>query len=169
MPSFSTGPTFCLIPAVSMSVTGTPPTSRLTDTRSRVVPASFETMATGRLAIRFNNVDLPALTGPKSVTCTPSRTRSPILLSCRQSEISAINASTPSPIDATTDVGISSSGKSITASNSAAILMIAWRHRITGLRSAPCICDQACANCWPVSASIISLRLSTPSRSILPL
>eukprot|EP00961_Rhodomonas_salina_P081136 1091148-Rhodomonas_salina.1 len=64
-------------PAVSLKITGTPPSAKRTSITSRVVPAIGDTIAAGRLARRFNSELFPALGGPTSTALTPCRTISP--------------------------------------------------------------------------------------------
>ncbi len=65
MPALSPRPRPCLRasrkPAVSISMTGTPPRSRCTSMTSRVVPASSDTIATSRLASAFNRARLAGI------------------------------------------------------------------------------------------------------------
>ena len=72
-------------PAMSSSVSGSPPRSIRTSRTSRVVPATSEVSAASRRASAFSSVDLPTFGRPTSATSNPSRTRSairPPLSSC---------------------------------------------------------------------------------------
>ena len=59
------------IPAVSRSVTGSPPTSTDASTTSLVVPATGVTIARSLLLHAFNNELFPALGRPTMATETP--------------------------------------------------------------------------------------------------
>ena len=132
-PSASIRSPVCRTPAVSSNVTGTPLISRRTETTSRVVPASSDTIAASRPARRFSRVDFPALTGPSRLTVTPLRTCSPIRPSSRTPSIVRISALLSSRSCASTEGGRSSSAKSISASSRPPRRTISSRHPVTGL------------------------------------
>mmetsp|Transcript_4889 Transcript_4889/g.11747 ORF Transcript_4889/g.11747 Transcript_4889/m.11747 type:complete len:345 (+) Transcript_4889:73-1107(+) len=78
MPSDSiSSPGVTRSPAVSSTVTGSPPRSSRTWTMSRVVPGTAETIAASRAARMFSSDDFPALGGPTSEQRRPARMASP--------------------------------------------------------------------------------------------
>ena len=104
-------------PAVSVTTVRTPSRSRTTSTRSRVVPASSDTIATSLSARRLIRLDLPAFGAPRITTRNPSLRISAFRAPAIIAAISPASASISRHTSSATDPGTSpSSEKSSSAS-----------------------------------------------------
>ena len=106
-PSASTGSPGCRIPAVSIKRTGTPPSTAISSTVSRVVPGTSVTIARSSESRAFSRVDFPTLGRPTMAMVNPSRRTFPCELA-----VSSLSTRTASwPISASRPCcSISSSG-----------------------------------------------------------
>ena len=168
-PMLSTGSSVSRRPAVSASRRGIPPSSTVSSTTSRVVPAYWVTMDRWHPASRFIRVDFPALGRPAITVRTPSRYTFPTskLSSSRESSWAACSRLWDRAWFST--AGTSSSGKSAQAARCAPSPVSSSRMAPTRWDRAPLLPAWASRAACSPPAPMSSITASAWVRSIFPL
>ena len=152
-------------PAVSISTKGVPPIATGASSRSRVVPAMAEVIATSRSLNALIRLDFPIFGGPAMATRMPSRSRSADGRASQASIGPAIAAKAARKSSGATSA---SSEKSSDASTRAASASRARRQVSICRLSAPPASAIAARRCDSVSAWRRSASPSLSARSIRP-
>ncbi|GMU73122.1 MAG: hypothetical protein AMXMBFR42_25770 [Burkholderiales bacterium] len=169
MPSRSTVSAASRRPAVSITVSGMPPSSIARSTVSRVVPGISVTIATSSRARAFMRLDLPTLGRPTSTSASPSASRAPVAARATSASRSARTAaSLPTASEARRN-SMSSSGKSSVASVKARSSVTRSTIARTSRENSPARLRAAARAAVALAASIRSATLSACARSSLPL
>mmetsp|Transcript_27156 Transcript_27156/g.69106 ORF Transcript_27156/g.69106 Transcript_27156/m.69106 type:complete len:341 (-) Transcript_27156:637-1659(-) len=136
-PICSTLSTLSRIPAVSSSVSGTPPTTSPASSTSRVVPAMSVTIARSVRVHALSRLDLPTFGRPTMATCSPWRSSVPVCAVRSAASIPSARASTCWTMRSESMVGRSSS-KSRRASSSASSARASCLSDTTAAPTPPC-------------------------------